>query len=74
MAKPCGLSGRHMVAVPFAFAELNLIELGNKLDGKAREKEEDGGKEKEVLMDYKKAPPDTPSTITLDFEYKQMPE
>ena len=56
LAKPCSLSGRHMVAVPFAFAELNLIELGNKLDGKAREKEEDGGKEKEALMEYKKAP------------------
>lgn len=46
---PAGLSGKHMVAVPFAFAEMNLIELGNKLDGKARDKEEDGGKEKEAL-------------------------
>ena len=37
-----------MVAVPLAFTELNLIELGNKLDGKARDKK-DGGKEKEAL-------------------------
>lgn len=38
-----------MVAVPLALAEMDLIELGNKLAGKARDKEEDGGKEKEAL-------------------------
>lgn len=49
MAKPCSLSGRDTVAVPFAFAEMNFTELGNKLDGKARDKEKDGGKGKDAL-------------------------
>lgn len=31
-------------------------------------------KKRKHWMEYKKAPPDTPSTIMLDFEYRQVPE